>query len=106
MEIGKLRHRLILKHKAEARSAAGGVTYTPTAYVTVSGSVRSLTGREIINAAQTEAQIDHMIVIRRRSDVKLNDQVEHLTRTFEVLAVKDVDERHKVTQLMCREILT
>ena len=105
MNIGGLRHRLKLTRKTETRDAHGGTVYTPATFATVWGRVKPLTGKELIDADQTETQVDHLIEIRRRSDIKANDQVVHLNRTFEIVSFRDVEERHRKTHLMCKEIV-
>ena len=105
MNIGGLRHRLAIQRKTETRDAHGGTLYAPATFATGWGLVRPVTAQELADADQTEAQVDHLVEIRRRADIKANDTILHLGRTFEILSFRDVNERHRKTHLMCREIV-
>jgi SPP1 family predicted phage head-tail adaptor len=82
----------------------GGEFSAASLIATVWASVRALTGRELATAQQLAALVTHEVVIRYRSDVKQNDQLE-LTdgRTFRVEYVADPDERKFDLRLLCVE---
>lgn len=85
---GDLNERVTLRHRTKVKDGVGGVTASLTTYDTVWAHVRPLTGRERQNAQRTEASVDHMVVVRNRTDIVGDDVIEWRGRKLNVRVVK------------------
>lgn len=103
MESGKLRHRVTIQQATESRDADGGVTRTWGTFATVHAAVSPLSGREYLQADQVQAQVTHRVRIRRYPGVTPKMRVLHRSRVLNIEAVRDLDERISVMELLCRE---
>ena len=104
METGKLRHRIEIQKFTETRDAHGGTIKEYEELATVWAFVRPMTGRELVDGNQVEGQVDLQIEIRQRSDISTHHRIIHLSRTLEIISVRDENERHKKTIIHCREV--
>ena len=105
MEAGRLRHRVTIQEKVVTRDTFGEEVITWTDVATVWGSVEPMRGREFMEGRQVEAEVSTRIRIRYFPDgVEPEDRVSYDGRVFDILAVIEVEERHREMQLMCREI--
>lgn len=103
MQIGKLRHRIVIEDLTEGRDAQGGIDRSYPTLTTVWGNVRPLRGRELFNAQQVKDQVTHEITIRFQSVVTAVMRLQHRSRTFNILSVVDVDERLRQTTILAEE---
>lgn len=65
MRAGKLRHFIILEREVQVDNGIGGFTTTFVKFRGVWARIQSLRGREIYEAHQTKAIVDHRVTIRR-----------------------------------------
>lgn len=106
MEAGKLRHRITIQSKSAVQDSFGAETITWATFATVWGSVEPLTGREFLEAKQSQAEVSVRIRIRQLAGVLPEMRVVFGAHTYEVLSVIYVEERKREVQLMCRESVT
>jgi SPP1 family predicted phage head-tail adaptor len=106
VNIGKLRHRVTIQNKVTLPDGYGGVTSTWQDVATVWASVEPLNGRELYAAQQVKAELTHRITMRYLAGVKPEMRVLFGNRTFAIEAVIDPEERRKVLQLLCAEVVT
>jgi SPP1 family predicted phage head-tail adaptor len=101
---GRLRHRVILVQPSVTQDTTGGWQIDSTNTVaTVWASVEALTGRELIAAQQKVSEVTHKVTIRWMAGIKANMNVQFDQRQFQIQAVENPDERHKMLVLLCIE---
>lgn len=105
MRIGDLCHRISLQTASRTSDGGGGSTVSWTTSVTVWASIEPANGREPYIANQLNGQVSHKITIRYRSGVTTGYRVLFGTRTFDVQAVLNKDERNELMTLYCLEVL-
>lgn len=87
-----------------ADGQGGQATSTPVTVATVWAMVRSLTGREALQAGAAQSSQTHRVGIRHRTDVTVQIQAVRADGTvLEVLAVRDPDGRRAWLELDCVE---
>ncbi|MDX2155139.1 MAG: phage head closure protein [Hyphomicrobiaceae bacterium] len=101
--IGVLRHRLTLESPVRTDDGGGGahVVWVPTAEVW--GALSARTGSEPIVAEQTAGRVTHEIAIRHRAGVAPSMRFRRASRTFEIVAVLDMEEQRGRLRCLCRE---
>ena len=109
MRAGTLRHRVTLQKPTVVDDGQGGKTTTwTTGQVTdVPAAIEPLMGREAIEASKVQGTMSHRITIRYSSAVSgltPTWRVVFGSRTFEIHAVKQIDERRREVQLECSEV--
>lgn len=105
---GELRQRITILRPTGTQSATGGtVAGTPeTVAADLPAAVEStVLGTEAIQAGQVLANVTHRIRLRYREGITPWMTVTCNGRTFQILSVIDVDERHLDTWLACAEVL-
>lgn len=105
MRAGTLRHRLTIKTVALAKDSFGGTTETETTLATVWGSLEPISGRELVLAQQTQAEVTHKAIVRYLPGLTPDDVLYFGTRKFQILAVINAGERSIQMELLCKEIL-
>lgn len=105
MRAGWLRHRLTIQELVGSQNSYGEVVQTWSDVATIWGSIEPLRGKEYIEAATARASVDHRIRVRYRSDITPGKRIEYGSRTFEIVSVIDVLEKHKEMELMCKELV-
>ena len=104
LNIGQLRHRLELHSASSAQNDFGESIDTWSSYTTVWGKVAPMKGEELFHAQQTNATVTHKILIRYNSNVIAEHRVIFGSRTFEINAVLDPEERNEMLFLHCTEV--
>lgn len=105
MDIGELRHRIVLQSKTDTVDSHGQVVQTWATTTTVWGSVQPLTGQELIVANSLQSQISHKVTCRYIGVVTTLQRIQHKGRTFEILSVANTDERNRELIIMAKETL-
>jgi SPP1 family predicted phage head-tail adaptor len=104
MRAGQLRHQVVLQRRTVTRSAGhAAMAETWTNWQTVWAKIEPLSGRELLQAQQTQAETTHEIVIRYVSELTPRDRVRFGTRVFEILSIINRDERNEMLTLQCVE---
>jgi len=109
MKSGSLRYRIQIQAATEGADAMGGVTETWSTAATVWGSVRDLSGRELMQGEGTEAHTSVEVIMRWNSTVtakhRLRVQRPDTTvwRTFAIQSPVIVDDRRRTISCLCTE---
>lgn len=103
MRSGRLRHRLTLQSKVEARDSYGAAVITWDDEATVWGAIEPLSGREYFAQHQIQAESTVRIVIRYYSGVSSTWRVKHGGLYYNIVDVLNHDTRNRMMTLMCRE---
>ena len=104
MNIGKLRHRLILQTETQTQGATGEVTSSYSTDTTVWGSLRPVSGRELEQARQISEEITYKAEIRFYSGLTTEHRISHDSRTFEIVTILNHDERDEKQILLLKEV--
>ncbi len=104
--IGKFRHRVTIQQATIARNPRGAEITTWDTYAAVYADIRTVAGQEQVLAAQLEqATLLHTVTIRYRSGITPKMRLKWNTRYFDIEAVIERDNRQRVIDLSCREIV-
>ena len=105
MQAGKLRHYVELQRVDVTLDSYGDQGKEWTTIGTAWASIEQLSGREFLQAAQSQSDVTVRIRIRGRTDITLTpkDRVKYGARLFDIRHVLDWGDRGVETQLMCTE---
>jgi SPP1 family predicted phage head-tail adaptor len=103
--IGELRHRIVLEAPVRTADGGGGATVSWMLVAETWAAIRPVGGSESVVAEQIAGRVSHVIELRHRSGVEPRMRIRREARTFEILAVLDVDERRRRLRCLCREEL-
>jgi SPP1 family predicted phage head-tail adaptor len=103
MRAGRLRKRLVLQSKTEARDAYGGTVITWTDEATVWGAIEPLSGREYFSQQAVQAESKVRIVLRYYAGISTSWRVSHGGLFYNIEDVLNHDTRNRQITLMCRE---
>ena len=101
--IGRLRHRLTLEAAERTADGGGGASETWTSIAQVWGRIRPLGGTEVFESDALTGRLSHEIVVRYWAGVVPAMRLRHGDRIFEIVAVADIDERHRWLRCTCVE---
>jgi SPP1 family predicted phage head-tail adaptor len=105
MRAGELRHRITLKQPVTTTNANEEDITTYATVATVWAAIDWGSGRRYEAAKQLDAEVQGVIRIRYRSDVKAYWRIEYDGRTFEIISLANVQERGRELVLTCKEAL-
>lgn len=103
---GRLRHRITLQSRSIARTASGAETVTWSDEKTVWAAIEPQRGREYMDGLQVHDEQITAITIRYYNGVVPEWRVywDKETRTYDILEVRNWDERDREMLLICREV--
>jgi SPP1 family predicted phage head-tail adaptor len=105
MQIGKLRHRVIIQEKVLTPDGQGGNSQSWREFATVWASVESQGGREFQTARQTRATLTDQVVMRYRAGITSDMRIVHRGRILAIARPPmDPDGRERELLLFCEEI--
>ncbi len=107
MRAGQLRTWVTIESRSDTRAADGSLVEGWSAVDSTWASVVDLRGREYLAAQEAHADVTTRIWMRWRDDVTTTMRITTTNpdRTLEIEAVIDVDGRHRMLELMCREVV-
>jgi SPP1 family predicted phage head-tail adaptor len=96
MNAGELRHIIEIQAIGTTRGAAGEVvdTWTTETNGTVWASIEPMSGRELYNAKQINAEITHKVKLWYYQGLTPAKRILFGTRVFNILEVMNVEERN------------
>lgn len=105
MRIGRLRKRLTVQERGAGLGTQGQPNGAWTSLFSAWGEIEPLSGRESIAAAAAQSEVSHRISLRYRAGVALSakHRILYAGRYFNIRAVRDDGERHRVWILDCTE---
>lgn len=103
MNIGKLRHRVIIKDFTTAADGTGQPINTFSTLATVWGRVSPKSGSEFVNEGASKIQRVYDVVIRYTGDINETYKLEHKTKTLNIQSIVNVDDKDCVMKLICVE---
>jgi len=108
MSIGERRHRVVFQRATESADAFGEPDQTWATLCTSWALVQPLKGMERFKANEQQAEVDHRIVTRYRSelsDLGPKDRATYNGQTFDIKAVIRRDHRNIELEILAREHL-
>ncbi|MGD9803802.1 MAG: phage head closure protein [Hyphomicrobiaceae bacterium] len=103
--IGALRHRIVLESATRTTDGGGGAFLTWLQIAELWASITPANGTETVVADQITGRISHEIIVRYRADIAPAMRFRLGSRIFEIVAVLDIGERHRLLRCLCREEL-
>jgi SPP1 family predicted phage head-tail adaptor len=103
-EIAELRHRVTLEAPVRTPDEGGTAVITWSAVADVWAAVRSVGGRERVEADRLAGRITHEIRIRWRDGVDATQRFRLGARLFLIHAARDPDARRRVLLCTCEEV--
>lgn len=105
MRTGKLRKRVTIEQRGAGQSTAGQPNAGWTTFFTAWASIEPLSGREMLVAEAAQSELTHRVTLRYRAaaPVTAKMRVNYAGRFFNIRAVRDSEETHRVWILDCTE---
>ncbi len=101
--VGTLTDRVQLRRRESLGDGGGGHERVFVPLNTVWARVRSLTGRQGINADGRAVAISHSVVLRFREDVSPGDRIVYRGRNLDVVSAADLNGRRAYLSCACSE---
>lgn len=104
MRAGKLRHLIDIEQRSTGQDVAGQQLGTWTPVVSrIYANVKPVRTEEPLNAAALRGRVTHEVELRYRAGVTAAMRVKFGTRYFDIIGVRDTEERHRQLFLDCVE---
>jgi len=106
MRSGKLRHYITLQEATDTQDSAGQpIPAWTTSLQNWPANVMDVQGTESTRGGQITATATHVVETRYNAAFTQDKQiVDSLSRTFQILAVKDSEGRQRYIELHCRRV--
>lgn len=104
MEPGKLRHRITIQYEDNGKDDDGFESTIWKEYKRAWAAIIPLRGKEFYQAATINAEISIKIVTRYIKGVDEDMRIKYGDRSFEIISIIDVNERHREMHFMCKEV--
>lgn len=101
--VGTLTDRVQLKRRESVGDGGGGHERLYVPVTALWARVRSLTGRQGINADGRTVAISHSVVLRFRTDVAPGDRIVYRGRNLDVVSAADLNGRRAYLSCACSE---
>jgi SPP1 family predicted phage head-tail adaptor len=98
-----MRHPVTIQEAVESTNGVGETVETWTTLDEVWASIEPISGREFQAVQQIAAETTHKVTIRYLAGVTPKHRVLFGSRVFDILAVRNVEEVGRITDLLCRE---
>jgi len=106
MRAGQLRHRITIQSVGSSYDDYGDLSNSWSTLATVWASISPISGKEERIADQMQGVETHSIKIRYRSGVTAQNRILFGSRTFEIMSVKDWNERNVFIEILAKEVTT
>lgn len=87
----------------ESRNSLGEPALAMNEVAQVWASIRPLSGRELWQAQQVQADVTHSVRLRYRSGVDATMELDLQGRRLRIVAVLNIEERNRTLELLCQE---
>lgn len=105
MNIGQLRHRVIIQEVVETQDTYGQATKSYNDLGTRYASISPVNGTENKQGQQINAQVTHKINMRYTPLVTVKTRLLFGNRVFNIISVKNKDERNLELEILASEAL-
>lgn len=106
VSIAALRHRITIRQPAIKADPIRGKPAVPAQTIATGypAAIEPLDGRELYEAQQLSSVISHRVRMRYLAGLTATCEVFFGARTFEIIAVVNVEERNVEHRLLCQEL--
>jgi SPP1 family predicted phage head-tail adaptor len=104
MRAGTLRHKIELHAKTSTQGSFGELSDSWSRYAYAFAAIKPLKGIEAEHAKQVHAEAEIQITMRYNASVTETDRIIFGTRTFEINAVINNDERNRSLTILAKEL--
>lgn len=106
MEAGKLRHSITIQSPVQSpRDSFGKITTTYSDFYTCHASIQQYTPDEVERAQQLVSEATHIIKIRWFDGIKPTFRIMYGLRIFNILQMKNIDERNIEIEFRVKEVV-
>lgn len=103
MNAGLLRHRVWLQRADTTADGQGGFTVAWRDVCQLWAQIKPSSGNETYRYGQLYPTMTHQVTLRYHPEVHVKDRLAWGTRVFEILSVRNIDERNQILELYCEE---
>lgn len=100
---GEFRSRVTLRKPVKTRSDYGDMVTSYEDVATVWAVIEWKSGKRFEAAAALNAEVDGVVRIRYRSDVRADWRIRHGNRQIAILSLANIHERDREIHLTCKE---
>lgn len=104
MEVGRFNQRIELQAPTSTADAMGGCVTTYATAATVWAQVEPLTGRELEASQASYTEVDLKVIMRYYSGLSTQYRVKHGAKTYQIVAVLNLQSGKKDLKLLCKEL--
>lgn len=101
--IGKARRRVSLQAPTASKNSYGESVNSWSDVAQRWALIEPLTGRELWQAQQVQADVSHKVTVRNFPGIKSDWRVIYKGRVFNVVFVQNPEERGRIVVLYCQE---
>lgn len=103
MQAGKLRKRIEIQRRSSVQDDFGQPLTSWTTFAATNAEFEPLNGRELVAAQAVQSEVTHTVTIRYRAGITPAMRIKYAGRLFNIHAVLDEAERHRMLTLLCSE---
>lgn len=104
IKAGDLRTRFDVQAATDNTAADGSSTRTWATSFSRWGSIRGLSGREMLAAGGLRPEYSHTVVLRLDTAITAKNRLVFGSRIFEIVSINDFDNRHEYMLLLVNEV--
>jgi SPP1 family predicted phage head-tail adaptor len=105
LDFASLRHFITIQKRSDSPDQYGQPNTSWVEVTTAWASITAVTSRETYQAQQLNSQVTHSIVMRYQPvSITAGMQVKYGTKTFDVQAVDNVEQRNAILKLLVLEL--
>lgn len=104
VQIGELNRRIKVEQLIEERDSFGGVVGEWIQTGMVWAKVEQMMGGEGIDDNQVKATQKYRFVIRFYPSLSPKHRIVYMDKVFEIISVRDIVDRHRFTEIICKEV--
>ena len=108
LNAGELKHTVNVQALSQTRGAMGSSVETWASGTEVWAKIEPLSNREMFAAQQVKNVATHRITIRYFAGLTTSQRLRHVvqtTRFFNIISIRDIEERHEFMELLCQELV-
>lgn len=104
MRAGELKHRITVQKPVHTRSSFNELVTTYSDVATVWAAIEWESGRRFLEAKQLNSEVQGVVRIRYRSDIKATWRIQYGTRYLTIISIANIKESDTELQLNCKEV--
>ena len=106
MNPGRFRHKINIQQELTTQNSYGEPTQEWVNFLTgIYCSIEPIRGREFFSADTINAEVSHRIRMRYLPGIHPKHRISYCNRTFDIVAVINVNERNKDMEIMAKELI-